>query len=121
DEPTADLIWVVSAVSRGTRFPVFAVSENDADKMVTRADTPARRSATTPPPRGGAQEKRIAPGPAQNPPPQDTNPKNTSSRPARPGRDPIRGRPTRRPGTAPAGGAPAATVRPTRAAAAPPR
>ncbi len=51
DAPTADLIWVVSAVSRDTSSPDLAVSKNDADRMVRRSNTASRRSATTRSPR----------------------------------------------------------------------
>ena len=47
DAPTAALIWVVSAVSRDTSSPDFAVSKNAADRMVMRSNTASRRSATT--------------------------------------------------------------------------
>ena len=36
EAPTAALIWVVSAVRRETSSPDFAVSKNDADRMVMR-------------------------------------------------------------------------------------
>ena len=47
DDPTADLICVVSAVSRDVSSPVFAVSKNVADRVVRCAKTALRRSATT--------------------------------------------------------------------------
>ena len=47
EAPTAALIWVVSAVSRDTNSPDFAVSKNAADRMVIRSNTASRRSATT--------------------------------------------------------------------------
>jgi len=46
EAPTADLICVVSAVSRETISPVRAVSKNDADNCVRCAKTSDRRSAT---------------------------------------------------------------------------
>ena len=47
DEPTADLICVVSAVSREVSSPVRAVSKNGADSAIRWPNTAARRSATT--------------------------------------------------------------------------
>ena len=47
DAPTADLICVVSAVRREISSPDFAVSKNDAESVVIRANTASRRSATT--------------------------------------------------------------------------
>ncbi len=48
DEPTADLIWVVSAVSREVSSPVRAVSKNGARERNEMARTPrSRTSATT--------------------------------------------------------------------------
>ena len=46
-EPTAALIWVVSAVSRDTISPVFTISKKAAERLVMWANTAARRSATT--------------------------------------------------------------------------
>ena len=45
--PTADLICVVSAVSRDTISPDCAVSKKAGDSFVTCANTSLRRSATT--------------------------------------------------------------------------
>ena len=47
EAPTADLIWVVSAVSREISSPVLAVSKNGADSAVRWPNTAERRSATT--------------------------------------------------------------------------
>ena len=47
DEPTADLICVVSAVSRDVSSPVRAVSKNGADSETRWLNTAARTSATT--------------------------------------------------------------------------
>jgi hypothetical protein len=47
DEPTADLIWVVSAVSREVSSPVRAVSKNGAESPMRWLNTAERRSATT--------------------------------------------------------------------------
>ena len=44
--PTADLIWVVSAVRRDTSSPLWAVSKNDGDRDVRWLNTSRRRSAT---------------------------------------------------------------------------
>jgi hypothetical protein len=46
EEPTAALIWVVSAVSRDTISPVLASSKNADDSEVKCANTSRRRSAT---------------------------------------------------------------------------
>jgi len=46
EAPTADLIWVVSAVSRDTISPVLAVSKKAEDSRVRCAKTSARKSAT---------------------------------------------------------------------------
>ncbi|CEG09422.1 hypothetical protein BN961_02848 [Afipia felis] len=46
DAPTADLIWVVSAVSRETSSPLWAVSKKDGDSRVRCLNTSLRRSAT---------------------------------------------------------------------------
>ena len=46
EAPTADLICVVSAVSRETISPVRAVSKNADDNRVRCAKTSERRSAT---------------------------------------------------------------------------
>ena len=45
--PTADLICVVSAVSRDTISPDWVVSKKAGDSVVTWAKTSRRRSATT--------------------------------------------------------------------------
>ena len=47
EEPTADLIWVVSAVSREVNSPVRAVSKNGADSAMRWPNTAERKSATT--------------------------------------------------------------------------
>ncbi len=39
EAPTADLIWVVSAVSRDISSPIFAVSKKAADSCVMRSNT----------------------------------------------------------------------------------
>ena len=46
EAPTADLICVVSAVSRDTISPVLALSKNDDDSRVRCANTSLRKSAT---------------------------------------------------------------------------
>ncbi len=46
EAPTADLIWVVSAVSRDTISPVLAESKKPEDSPVRCAKTSLRRSAT---------------------------------------------------------------------------
>ncbi len=47
EAPTADLICVVSAVSRETSSPDRAVSKKEAESSVMWPKTAARRSATT--------------------------------------------------------------------------
>jgi carbon-monoxide dehydrogenase large subunit/6-hydroxypseudooxynicotine dehydrogenase subunit gamma len=47
EAPTADLIWVVSAVSREVNSPVRAVSKNGADSATMWPNTADRKSATT--------------------------------------------------------------------------
>ena len=47
DAPTADLICVVSAVSREVNSPVLAVSKNGDDSVMRWPNTAERRSATT--------------------------------------------------------------------------
>ena len=46
DAPTADLIWVVSAVSREINSPLRAESKNAGDSEIRCANTSRRRSAT---------------------------------------------------------------------------
>ncbi len=47
EAPTADLICVVSAVSRDTSSPDLAVSKKSAESCVMCPNTALRRSATT--------------------------------------------------------------------------
>ena len=47
ETPTADLIWVVSAVSREITSPVLAVSKKLGDNVARWRNTAARISATT--------------------------------------------------------------------------
>jgi len=46
EAPTADLIWVVSAVSREISSPLRAESKNAGDSEIKCANTSRRRSAT---------------------------------------------------------------------------
>jgi hypothetical protein len=46
EAPTADLIWVVSAVSREINSPERAASKKDGDSEIRCANTSRRRSAT---------------------------------------------------------------------------
>ena len=46
EAPTADLIWVVSAVSLETSSPLRAESKNDGDSEIRCANTSRLRSAT---------------------------------------------------------------------------
>jgi len=46
DEPTAALIWVVSAVSREISSPLRAESKNEGDSEIRCANTSRRKSAT---------------------------------------------------------------------------
>jgi hypothetical protein len=46
EAPTADLIWVVSAVSREINSPLRAESKNAGDSEIRCANTSRRKSAT---------------------------------------------------------------------------